>query len=111
MDLSRRRSGYLRGSEGKLFFSLWEALLTLHMTRNLTLKFRLPLDIVQLTIAELTPKVQELQANGSRASSTAAILDLLRSANLSHVLPPLGPLAPRKFQVSALPQIGHLPYS
>ncbi|KAG8742998.1 hypothetical protein FRC10_000568 [Ceratobasidium sp. 414] len=60
----------------------------------------LPLDIVQIAIAELSPKIQELQANGNRASSTAAILDLLRSANLSDVLPPLGPLAPRKFQWS-----------
>ncbi|QRW05595.1 hypothetical protein RhiLY_04594 [Ceratobasidium sp. AG-Ba] len=60
----------------------------------------LPLDVVQITIAELSPKIQELQANGSRASSTAAILDLLRSANLSHVLPPVGPLAPRRFQWS-----------
>ncbi|KAG8687391.1 hypothetical protein FRC08_011985, partial [Ceratobasidium sp. 394] len=60
----------------------------------------LPLDIVQIAIAELSPKIQELQANGSRASSTAAILDLLRSANLSDVLPPIGPLAPRKFQWS-----------
>ncbi|KAG9095774.1 hypothetical protein FRC06_009431 [Ceratobasidium sp. 370] len=60
----------------------------------------LPLDIVQIAIAELSPKIQELQANGSRASSTAAIIDLLRSANLSGVLPPVGPLAPRKFQWS-----------
>jgi anthranilate/para-aminobenzoate synthase component II len=55
---------------------------------------------VQIAIAELAPKVQELQANGNRASSTAAILDLLRSANLGHVLPSPGPLAPRKFHVS-----------
>lgn len=74
----------------------------------MTSNSRLPLDIVQLTIAELAPKVHELQANGSRASSTAAILDLLRSANLSHVLPPLGPLAPRKFQVSPSKLTNHL---
>ncbi|KAG8684661.1 hypothetical protein FRC09_015245, partial [Ceratobasidium sp. 395] len=60
----------------------------------------LPLDTVQIAIAELSPKVQELHSNGNRASSTAAILDLLRSANLSHVLPPVGPPAPRKFQWS-----------
>ncbi|CAE6483497.1 unnamed protein product [Rhizoctonia solani] len=60
----------------------------------------LPLDVVQIAIAELSPKVHELQANGNRASSTAAILDLLRSANLSHVLPTPGPLAPRKFHWS-----------
>ncbi|CAE6422281.1 unnamed protein product [Rhizoctonia solani] len=60
----------------------------------------LPLDVVQIAIAELAPKVQELQANGNRASSTAAILDSLRSANLGHVLPSPGPLAPRKFHWS-----------
>ncbi|KAF8761031.1 Dyggve-Melchior-Clausen syndrome protein [Rhizoctonia solani] len=46
------------------------------------------------------PKIHELQASGNRTSSTAAILDLLRSANLNHVLPPPGPLAPRKFHWS-----------
>ncbi|ELU43067.1 Hid1 domain-containing protein [Rhizoctonia solani AG-1 IA] len=60
----------------------------------------LPLDVVQIAIAELAPKIHELQASGNRASSTAAILDLLRSANLNHVLPPPGPLAPRKFHWS-----------
>ncbi|KAG8763476.1 hypothetical protein FRC11_003165 [Ceratobasidium sp. 423] len=60
----------------------------------------LPLDVVQIAIAELSPKVHELQASGNRASSTAAILDLLRSANLSHVLPTPDPLAPRKFHWS-----------
>ncbi|KAJ1311517.1 hypothetical protein OPQ81_010003 [Rhizoctonia solani] len=60
----------------------------------------LPLDVVQIAIAELSPKVIELQASGNRASSTAAILDLLRSANLSHVLPTPGPLTPRKFHWS-----------
>ncbi|KAH7345069.1 high-temperature-induced dauer-formation protein-domain-containing protein [Rhizoctonia solani] len=60
----------------------------------------LPLDIVQIAIAELSPKILELQASGNRASSTAAILDMLRSAQLSHVLPAPGPLSPRKFHWS-----------
>jgi hypothetical protein len=102
MDLCPHRSGSRLGREGKS-----DALRIHGRLYMLTSPVfdRLPLDAVQLTIAELSPKVQELQANGSRASSTAAILDLLRSANLSHVLPPPGPLAPRKFHVSALSRL------
>ncbi|KAF8631409.1 hypothetical protein AX17_005087 [Amanita inopinata Kibby_2008] len=59
----------------------------------------LPLDIVMLVISELLPKVQELQAS-RKADSTAAILDLLSTINLKHILPQAPPLSPRCFMWS-----------
>jgi len=57
----------------------------------------LPLDSVMLVISELLPKVQNLQAARHKANPTAAIMDLLRSVNLTHVLPPAPALTPRRF--------------
>ena len=64
---------------------------------------RLPLDPVMLVISELFPKVQELQAARHKSNPTATIMDLLRSVNLSSVLPPAPLLAPRRFIVSTFP--------
>lgn len=61
---------------------------------------RLPLDSVMLVISEVLPKVQELQFARDKANPTGAIMDLLRSISLEHVLPPAPPMAPRKFLVS-----------
>ena len=52
-----------------------------------------------LVIAELLPKVQSLQASLSTTTANSAIIDMLRSANLDHVLPTATPLAPRPFMV------------
>ncbi|KZP20792.1 hypothetical protein FIBSPDRAFT_919775 [Athelia psychrophila] len=57
----------------------------------------LPLDSVMLVISEVLPKVQELQFARDKANPTGAIMDLLRSISLEHVLPPAPPMAPRKF--------------
>lgn len=53
-----------------------------------------------LVISELLPKVQELQAVRHKPNPTSAIMDLLRSITLTHVLPQPPPLTPRKFIVS-----------
>ncbi|KAG9024760.1 hypothetical protein FRB95_011122 [Tulasnella sp. JGI-2019a] len=60
----------------------------------------LPLDTVLLVISELLPKVRELQASSSQSKSTGAMLDYLRVADMTKVLPPASPLAPRRFQWS-----------
>jgi hypothetical protein len=54
-----------------------------------------------LVISELLPKIQELQAARHKPNPTSAIMDLLRSVTLTHVLPPAPPLTPRKFIVSS----------
>ena len=61
--------------------------------------YRLPLDAVMLVISELLPKVQNLQASLNATTANSAIIDMLRSVNLSHVLPKPGPIAPRRFMV------------
>jgi hypothetical protein len=61
---------------------------------------RLPLDSVMLVISELLPKVQSLQVARHMPNPTSAIMDLLRSATLTHVLPSTPPLTPRRFIVS-----------
>ncbi|KAK7023762.1 high-temperature-induced dauer-formation protein-domain-containing protein [Favolaschia claudopus] len=60
----------------------------------------LPLDCVMLLISELLPKVQEMQANRHRTTSTSAIVEFLGTVNLQHVLPPAPPLNPRRFMWS-----------
>jgi hypothetical protein len=55
-----------------------------------------------LVISELLPKIQELQAARHKPNPTSAIMDLLRSVTLTHVLPPAPPLTPRKFVVSSV---------
>ncbi|TFY71763.1 hypothetical protein EVG20_g1254 [Dentipellis fragilis] len=55
----------------------------------------LPLDLVMVVVSELMPKVQDLQMN--KPNSTAAIIDFLSHASLTHVLPPPPPLNPRRF--------------
>ncbi|KAI0670599.1 high-temperature-induced dauer-formation protein-domain-containing protein [Trametes maxima] len=60
----------------------------------------LPLDTIMLVISELLPKVQGLQTSLSAASANSAIVDMLRSANLSQVLPKPPPLSPRRFMWS-----------
>ena len=73
------------------------------LTRRVLTGFaRLPLDIPMLVISELLPKVQNLQASLNATTANSAIIDMLRSANLEHVLPKAPPLTPRKFQVSTL---------
>ena len=69
---------------------------------------RLPLDIPMLVISELLPKVQNLQASLNATTANSAIIDMLRSANLEHVLPKAPPLTPRKFQVSASRRLGNV---
>jgi hypothetical protein len=65
----------------------------------------LPLDTVLLTIAELLPKVQQLQSNSIGGNATTSILNFLKTANISQVLPPAPPITARRFQVrSALVQ-------
>jgi len=60
----------------------------------------LPLDPILLTIAELLPKVTDLQKPGTRPATSSAVLEFLRSATLRHVLPPAPPVNPRRFQWS-----------
>ncbi|KAI0078173.1 hypothetical protein K474DRAFT_1683933 [Panus rudis PR-1116 ss-1] len=57
----------------------------------------LPLDPILILCSELVPKVQELKSSLNGANANSAIIDLLRSANLEHLLPPPPPLNPRKF--------------
>jgi hypothetical protein len=52
-----------------------------------------------LLISELLPKVQELQASRHKMNLTSAIMDLLGSVTLKHVLPTPPALTPRKFLV------------
>lgn len=59
----------------------------------------LPLDPVLVAISELLPKVQALQDPKSSGPSTA-VIGLLHSASLADVLPPCGPVVPRRFQWS-----------
>lgn len=66
----------------------------------LTYVVRLPLDIIMLVISELLPKVQELQTSLNPTNVNGAVVDLIRSTNLAHVLPKPPPLAPRRFIVS-----------
>ncbi|KAI0933902.1 hypothetical protein AcW1_005595 [Taiwanofungus camphoratus] len=60
----------------------------------------LPLDTIMLVISELLPKMQELQASINPANANAAVVDLIRSANLEHVLPKPPALSPRRFMWS-----------
>ncbi|KAI0807242.1 high-temperature-induced dauer-formation protein-domain-containing protein [Fomes fomentarius] len=60
----------------------------------------LPLDNVMLVISELLTKVQNLQASLNATTANSAIIDMLRSVNIDHVLPKPGPLAPRRFMWS-----------
>ncbi|KAL0947175.1 hypothetical protein HGRIS_013299 [Hohenbuehelia grisea] len=60
----------------------------------------LPMDCVMLVIAELLPKIQEMQASRPKAISTAKIIDFLGNVTLQHVLPPVQPLTPRPFMWS-----------
>lgn len=53
-----------------------------------------------LIISEVLPKVQELQFSRDKTNPTGAIMDLLRSISLAHVLPPAPHVTPRKFIVS-----------
>jgi hypothetical protein len=53
-----------------------------------------------VVVSELLPKVQELQIARHKPNATSAIMDLLRSVTLIHVLPPAPPPTPRKFMVS-----------
>ncbi|PCH38345.1 hypothetical protein WOLCODRAFT_96951 [Wolfiporia cocos MD-104 SS10] len=57
----------------------------------------LPLDPIMLVISELLPKIQEVQASINPANANAAVVDLIRSADLQHILPKPPPLAPRRF--------------
>jgi hypothetical protein len=77
----------------------WAVLFGQHVTEFVC---RLPLDAVMLVISELLPKIQELQAARHKPNPTSAIMDLLRSVTLTHVLPPAPPLTPRKFVVSSV---------
>lgn len=65
-----------------------------------TLSCRLPLDIIMLVISELLPKIQELQSTLNPANANGAIVDLIKSTNLEHILPKPSPLSPRRFVVS-----------
>ncbi|KAI5899994.1 uncharacterized protein SCHCODRAFT_02025788 [Schizophyllum commune H4-8] len=56
----------------------------------------LQLDPILVLIAELLPKLQELQAS-QKANSSTAIANFLASVTLDHALPPKPPLAPRRF--------------
>ncbi|KAL1742803.1 high-temperature-induced dauer-formation protein-domain-containing protein [Schizophyllum fasciatum] len=56
----------------------------------------LQLDPILVLIAELLPKLQELQAS-QKANSSTAIANFLASVTLDHALPPSPPLAPRRF--------------
>ncbi|KAF7304736.1 hypothetical protein MKEN_01187700 [Mycena kentingensis (nom. inval.)] len=60
----------------------------------------LPLDVVMLTISELLPKVQEMQASRHRTTSTSAAVEYLGTISLEHVLPPTPPITPRRFMWS-----------
>ncbi|KAI0736870.1 high-temperature-induced dauer-formation protein-domain-containing protein [Fomitopsis betulina] len=57
----------------------------------------LPLDIIMLVISELLPKIQELQSTLNPANANGAIVDLIKSTNLEHILPKPSPLSPRRF--------------
>jgi hypothetical protein len=59
---------------------------------------RLPLDVVMLVISELLPKVQELQAS-RKTNSASAIMDLLSTINLKHILPQAPAMSLRRFTV------------
>jgi muramoyltetrapeptide carboxypeptidase LdcA involved in peptidoglycan recycling len=50
-----------------------------------------------LMIAELLPKIQEMQRSRQKATSTTAIMDFLGGINLKHILPDTPPINPRKF--------------
>jgi hypothetical protein len=62
----------------------------------------LPLDIILILIAELLPKVQEIQASRAKANSPDGIRDFLAAMRLDHVLPPVPPVSPRRFTVRGL---------
>lgn len=64
---------------------------------DLTLDPRLPLDPVLVAISELLPKIQDSQSRAGAPSSK--VFNLLKSADLSDVLPPKPPIIPRRFQV------------
>ncbi|KAH9934896.1 high-temperature-induced dauer-formation protein-domain-containing protein [Fomitopsis serialis] len=57
----------------------------------------LPLDIIMLVVSELLPKIQELQSSLNPANANGAVVDLIKSTNLEHILPKPGPLSARRF--------------
>ena len=59
----------------------------------------LPLDPVLVAISELLPKIQETQPRTGAPSSK--VFNILKGASLSEILPPAGPIVPRKFQWSS----------
>src|ERR1700722_8856077 len=66
------------------------------------LHLRLPLDTIMLLITELLPKIQDLQLARHRPGPAPAVMDLLRTVTLKHILPPAPPLTPRRFQACSL---------
>ncbi|KAH9842911.1 high-temperature-induced dauer-formation protein-domain-containing protein [Rhodofomes roseus] len=57
----------------------------------------LPLDVIMLVISELLPKIQELQNSLNPANANGAVVDLIKSTNLQHILPKPGPVSARRF--------------
>ncbi|KZT65447.1 hypothetical protein DAEQUDRAFT_752564 [Daedalea quercina L-15889] len=57
----------------------------------------LPLDIIMLVISELLPKIQELQSSLNPANANGAVVDLIKSTNLEHILPKPSPTSARRF--------------
>ena len=51
-----------------------------------------------MAISELLPKIQETQPRTGAPSSK--VFNILKGASLSEILPPAGPIVPRKFQWS-----------
>jgi len=59
----------------------------------------LPLDILQLTLLELVPKVQELCSSiFSKSDADDRVLAFLREQSLDHVLPAVSVIQPRQFR-------------
>jgi len=58
----------------------------------------LPLDTVLLLIAEVLPKVHEIQSSAKPSNTTSSIIEYLKLVDLRNVLPPPSPVVPRRFQ-------------
>mgnify|MGYP002718835878 CR=1 FL=1 len=69
------------------------------ITRRTTADPSLPLDPVLVAISELLPRIQDSQSR-TAPNPSSKVLNLIKSASLTDVLPPTPPIVPRRFQWS-----------
>ena len=90
--MSLRKNGYQAGRRGRSHFRMT------HSLASIVADPSLPLDPVLVAISELLPKIQDSAAGA--AAPSPKVLNVIKGASLTDVLPPAQPVIPRRFQWS-----------